>query len=278
MSGTDTGATPTATTTARSTGARARSWFGPASSVLEANLTAYRRTWRSSVFSSFLLPLLTVLSFGVGVGAYVDQGVGGFSYLDWIVPGLIASTALQVAIGESSWPVLGGFTWQRIYYSQIAAPLRIADIVGGLLAFVLLRVLASAVAFLAVAAAFGALHSGWAVLTLPVAVLLAAAVALPVAAFAATIRSDSYMVIVFRFAVIPMTLFAGVFFPVESLPVTVRWLAYLSPLWHGVDLCRAASLGTTPAWSVPGHLGYLSLWVAAGWWLAVTRFRKRLIH
>ncbi|WBB95358.1 ABC transporter permease [Solwaraspora sp. WMMA2080] len=278
MSGTDTGATPTVTTTARSTGARARSWFGPASSVLEANLTAYRRTWRSSVFSSFLLPLLTVLSFGVGVGAYVDQGVGGFSYLDWIVPGLIASTALQVAIGESSWPVLGGFTWQRTYYSQIAAPLRIADIVGGLLAFVLLRVLASAVAFVAVAAAFGALHSGWAVLTLPVAVLLAAAVALPVAAFAATIRSDSYMVIVFRFAVIPMTLFAGVFFPVESLPVTVRWLAYLSPLWHGVDLCRAASLGITPAWSVPGHLGYLSLWAAAGWWLAVNRFRKRLIH
>ncbi|MFV2082950.1 ABC transporter permease [Micromonospora sp. LOL_021] len=274
MSGTDTGATPTATTTAQLTGPRG---LRPALSVLEANLTAYRRTWRSSVFSSFLLPLLTVLSFGVGVGAYVDQGVGGFSYLDWIVPGLIASTALQVAIGESSWPVLGGFTWQRTYYSQIAAPLRIADIVGGLLAFVLLRVLASAVAFLAVAAAFGALHSGWAVLTLPVAVLLAAAVALPVAAFAATIRSDSYMVIVFRFAVIPMTLFAGVFFPVESLPVTVRWLAYLSPLWHGVDLCRAASLGI-PAWSATGHLGYLGLWVAAGWWLAVTRFRKRLIH
>ncbi|MDG4764887.1 ABC transporter permease [Solwaraspora sp. WMMD406] len=246
--------------------------------VFEYYLTGYRRTWRASVFSSFLLPLLTVLSFGVGVGAYVDGGIGGVPYLDWIVPGLIASTAMQVAIGESSWPVLGGFSWQRTYYSQIAAPLRIIDIVGGLLAFVLVRVLASAVAFVVVAAAFGALRSGRAMLTLPVALLLAASVALPVAAFAATIRSDSYMVIVFRFAVIPMTLFAGVFFPVESLPPVVRPLAYLSPLWHGVDLCRAAALGLAPAWSVPGHLVYLGLWVVGGWLLAVSRFRSRLVH
>ncbi|WFE30547.1 ABC transporter permease [Solwaraspora sp. WMMD791] len=246
--------------------------------VLEFHLTGYRRTWRSSVFSSFLLPLLTVLSFGVGVGAYVDGGVNGFSYLDWMVPGLIASTALQVAIGESSWPVLGGFTWHKIYFSQIAAPLRIGDMVGGLLAFVLLRALASSVAFLIVAGAFGALHSGWAIATLPVALLLAAGVSLPVVAFAASITSDSYLAILFRFAVIPMTLFAGVFFPVESLPAVVRPLAYLSPLWHGVDLCRAASLGVAPAWSVSGHLAYLALWVAVGWWLATSRFRKRLIH
>lgn len=258
--------------------ARAPGGLGPAMSVLEFHLTGYRRTWRASVFSSFLLPLLTVLSFGVGVGAYVDGGVDGFSYLDWMVPGLIASTALQVAIAESSWPVLGGFTWHKIYFSQVAAPLRIGDMVGGLLAFVLLRAMTSVVAFLIVAGAFGALHSLWAIAALPVALLLAAGVSLPVVAFAASITSDSYLAILFRFAVIPMTLFAGVFFPVESLPAVVRPLAYLSPLWHGVDLCRAASLGVAPAWSVAGHLAYLALWVAMGWWLATTRFRKRLIH
>jgi len=258
--------------------ARAPRGFGPALSVLEFHLTGYRRTWRSSVFSSFLLPLLMVLSFGVGVGAYVDSRIDGVGYLDWIVPGLIASTALQVAIAESSWPVLGGFSWHKIYFSQVAAPLRIGDIVGGLLGFVLLRTLTSVVAFLVVAMTFGALHSGWSVLTLPVVLLLAAAVALPVIAFSATVTSDSYLAILFRFAVIPMTLFAGVFFPVESLPVAVRPLAYLSPLWHGVDLCRAAALGSTPAWSVPGHLVYLGLWAGAGWWLATRQFRKRLIH
>lgn len=249
----------------------------PAVSVFEYYLVAYRRTWRGSVFSAFLLPLLTVVSFGVGVGAYVDQPVGGVSYLDWIMPGLIASTALQVAIAESSWPVLGNFEWIKMYETQAAAPLRTADILGGHLAYVLFRVLASSVAFLLVAAVFGTLHSLWALATLPVALLTGLAVAAPTFAYTSSIRSDSYLVVLFRFGVIPMTLFAGVFFPVEALPVALRWLAYVSPLWHGVDLCRAATLGAPPSWSLTGHLLYLALWAVAGWLLAHERFRRRLV-
>ncbi|SDZ25397.1 lipooligosaccharide transport system permease protein [Micromonospora pattaloongensis] len=245
--------------------------------VLEYHLVGYRRTWRGSVFSSFLLPLLTMLSFGVGVGAYVDSGIGGVPYLDWIVPGLIASTALQVAMGEATWPVLSGFQWVKTYFSQIAAPLRVVDVLGGQLGFVLLRVLVSSAAFLAVAAAFGALHSAWAPVTLLLVLLIGAAVALPTIAFSASITSDSYLALLFRVAVIPMTLFAGVFFPVESLPPVLRWLAYLSPLWHGVDLCRSATLGVAPAWSATGHLLYLAVWVALGWLLAHARFRRRLL-
>lgn len=249
----------------------------PTLAVLEFHLVGYRRTWRGSALSSFLLPLLTVLSFGVGVGAYVKGGIGGVPYLDWIIPGLVASTALQAAIGESAWPVLSRFQWVKTYFSQAAAPLRVGDILGGQLTFVLFRVLLSSVAFLLVAAAFGTLHSMWAVATLPVVLLVAAAVALPTIAFSATIMSDSYLALLFRFAVIPMTLFAGVFFPVESLPRALRWLAYVSPLWHGVDLCRAATLGVAPAWSPSGHLAYLAAWVVAGWLLAHARFRRRLI-
>jgi lipooligosaccharide transport system permease protein len=74
-----------------------------------------------------------------------------------------------------------------------------------------------------------------------------------------------------------MSLFAGVFFPVESLPVALRWLAYASPLWHGVDLCRAATLGVPPDWSAPGHVAYLALWAVGGWWLAARVFRRKLV-
>jgi lipooligosaccharide transport system permease protein len=245
--------------------------------VLEYHLVNYRRTWRASALSSFVLPLLTMLGFGVGVGAYVTGGVAGVPYLDWMVPGLIASTAMQAGIGESSWPVFGYFEWQRSYFAQAAAPLRITDILNGHLAFVVFRVVTTCAAFLLIAAAWGTMHSGWALLALPVAALVGLAVATPTFAYSGRVRSDSYLAILFRVGMIPMSLFSGVFFPVESLPVALRWVAYVLPLWHGVDLTRAATLGAAPAWSASGHVLYLAAWAAAGWFLAYRQFRRRLV-
>lgn len=250
----------------------------PTAAAFEYHLVGYRRTWRASALSSFVLPLLTMVGFGLGVGAYVDQSVGGVSYLDYLVPGLLASTALQVAIGDSTWPVMGSFQWVRTYFAQIASPLRVVDVLGGQLAFVGFRVLTSCLAFLLVAAAFGAVHSAWGVTTLLTSTLLGLAVAAPTLAYTASVKTDSYLVLLFRFGIIPMTLFAGVFFPVESLPVGLRWLAYVSPLWHAVDLSRAATLGVAPQWSVTGHVGYLLLWLVAGYWLAWRAFRRRLVE
>ncbi len=249
----------------------------PGAAVFEYHLVSYRRTWRGSVLSSFVLPLLTMLGFGVGVGAYVQGGVGGVPYLDWVVPGLIASTALQVAFGDSSWPVLGNFEWMRVYFAQAAAPLRVGDILGGHLAFVQFRILTSTAAFLAVAAGFGTLHSPWAMATLPLAMLLGLAVSAPVFAYSASISADSYLALLMRFALVPMSLFSGVFFPVESLSGLLRGLAYALPLWHGVDLSRAATLGVPPQWPVAVHLLCLALWAGPGCWLAHRRFRRRLV-
>jgi lipooligosaccharide transport system permease protein len=245
--------------------------------VFEFHLATYRRVWKGSALSTFVLPLLTMIGFGVGVGEYVDSGVGGVSYLDWIVPGLIASTVIQVAFFESTWPVLSNFNWVRTYEGQAATPVRLDDILGGNLLYVLFRALTGVAAFLLVALAFGALHSPWALATLPVCALLTLAVAAPTFAYSSSVSSDSYLALLFRFAVIPMSLFAGVFFPVDSLPTGLRWLAYASPLWHGVDLSRAATLGTAPDWSATGHVLYLAAWAVLGYLLARDRFRKRLV-
>jgi lipooligosaccharide transport system permease protein len=245
--------------------------------VLEYHLVNYKRTWRGSALSSLVIPLLTMVGFGLGVGSYVDQGVDGASYLDWIVPGLIASTAVQSAIGEATWPVLGNFEWLKVYFAQAAAPLRVADILGGHLAFMIFRVVTSAGVFLVIAALFGSLHSWWAPLTLIASVLAALAVAAPTAAYSATVTTDSYLAILLRFAVLPMSLFSGVFFPVESLPVLLRWVAWVLPLSHGVELSRDATLGRAPGWAGLWHVVYLLAWCAAGWWIAHRRFRRRLV-
>ncbi|MEU4240834.1 ABC transporter permease [Actinoplanes sp. NPDC026619] len=244
--------------------------------VLEYHLVNYRRTWRSSALSTLVMPLLTMLGFGVGVGSFVSGGVDGVPYLDWIVPGLIASTAVQAAIGEATWPVLSYFEWLKVYFAQAAAPLRVADILGGHLAFMLFRILSSAAAFLVVAALFGAVHSWWAPATLVVSLLVGLAVAAPAVAYSASITSDSYLAILMRFAVLPMSLFSGVFFPVDSLPVVLRWVAYALPLWHGVELSRDAMLGLAPGWLGLVHVVYLLIWCAAGWTLAHRCFRRRL--
>jgi lipooligosaccharide transport system permease protein len=245
-------------------------------SVLEYHLVGYRRTWRGSVLSSFVLPLLTMLGFGVGVGAYVTGGVQGVPYLDWIVPGLIASTAMQVAMGDSSWPVFSSFEWVRVYYAQAAAPLRVSDVLDGHLAFVVVRAVTSCGAFLLIASGFGTLHSWWALAALPIGGLVGLAVAAPTFAYSSSITSDSYLAILFRAGMIPMSLFSGVFFPIGSLPGPLRWIAYVLPLWHGVDLSRAATLGVAPDWSVAGHVLYLAAWAGVGWLLAYRRFARRL--
>ncbi|HYN95205.1 MAG TPA: ABC transporter permease [Pilimelia sp.] len=250
----------------------------PIALVLEYYLVSYRRTWRASAFSSFVLPLLTVLGFGLGVGEFVDRRVDGVPYLDFLMPGLVASTALQVAVGDASWPVMGNFQWFKMYYAQVASPLRVGDIVGGHQVFIQFRVLLSSAAFLLVAALFGTLRSPWAVAMLAIVVLIGLAAGAPTMAFAAAVEQDSFLILLLRFVIIPMSLFSGVFFPVESLAVGLRAVAYVLPLWHGVELCRLAALGSPTAWPVVAHVGYLGLWAVAGLGLSMLAFRRRLVR
>jgi lipooligosaccharide transport system permease protein len=250
----------------------------PSLAVLEHQLIGYRRVWRGSVYSSFVLPVLFMLGMGLSVGRYVDSHSAlGVSYVDYIAPGVLASTAMQVAVGEASWPVLAAFVWTRMYHAMRASPLRVPDVLIGHLAFVLLRVALASFGFLVVMVAFGTVHSMWAVAALPAALLVGLASAAPVFAYSALIKNDSLFTVLFRFGVIPMTLFAGVFFPVDTMPLAARWLAYISPLWHGVELCHAATLGVPTAWGVSTHVGFLVAWCVVGYVAARTMFVKRLV-
>lgn len=245
--------------------------------------TVYRRTWKGNVISSFLVPLLYLAAMGVGLGSFVDDNsgpdaLGGVSYLQFLGPGLLAATAMQVAIFESTYPVMSGIKWQKFFYSMIATPLRPADVAYGQLGFIAFRIASTCAVFAVVVALFGGMSSWLGVLTVPVALLIGLAYAAPVFAIAARLKDESAFSLVFRFGMIPMFLFSGAFFPVSQLPGVVEWLAYLTPLWHGVELSRGFGLSDIGLWAVLGHTAYLLLWFAVGVRLTVTGLTRRLVN
>ncbi len=253
--------------------------MAPVGAVLNYHLVSYARTWRGSVLSSFVMPVLLVLGFGLSVGSLVNASgrLGPESYLQFIVPGMIASVAMQVAVGESTWPVLARFKWIGIYSSMTATPLRVGEILAGDIAFMAFRIVTTASVFLLVTALFGALASWWALLVPLIAVLVGLAFAAPLFALTAKSETGNNFPTVYRFVIIPMSLFAGVFFKVSSLSIGIRWLAYISPLWHGVELCRAATSADHGSLLVAlGHAAYLVLWCVVGLWLAYRAFARRL--
>jgi lipooligosaccharide transport system permease protein len=239
---------------------------------------SYRRVWRGSVVTSIVGPVLYLSALGVGLGTLVDQENRlGVDYLDYVAPGILAATAMQIGTFESSYPVMAAIRWTRQFHAMLATPLRVRDVVAGHQFYVAGRLTIVASIYLAILAGFGAIHSPLALLGVPVAVLLGLAHAAPVSAFSAWLERDEGFNALFRFGVIPMFLFSGTFFPVTQLPHGIREIAYVTPLWHGVDLMRDLTLGTAEALPSVGHAAYLAVWIAVGLVLAQRTFTRRLV-
>ncbi len=131
--------------------------------------------------------------------------------------------------------------------------------------------------YLVVILLFGGAAAPTAVLALPAVLLVGMAFAVPIAAFAARQQNDAGFAGLFRFAIVPLFLFSGTFFPVSQLPAFLQPIAYITPLWHGVELCRDLLLGTGTVASAVLHALYLALWVLVGAVLALRAFRSRLV-
>jgi lipooligosaccharide transport system permease protein len=252
----------------------------PAARSFEYWLHSSKHAWRESLLATVAGPVLYLAALGVGLGALVDRsdpdGLGGVAYLSFVAPGLLAATAMQVAAAEAGLPVRGAAQWTRSYHAMLATPLAVRDVLQGHLLWILARVTTSCAVYTAVMAAFGAFESPWAVLALPVAVLTGMAFAAPIAAFAITQVRDLAFAALSRFVIVPMFMFSGTFFPIDELPAAVEPVAYVTPLWHGVDLARELSLGTPSAGAALLHTTYLAAWVLAGTAVAATTFRRRL--
>jgi len=249
--------------------------------VVEANARVYKRTWKGSAVTAFLNPILFLLAMGLGLGSIIDNnpavdGLGGVRYISFIASGLLAATAMQTGGVEGSWPVLAGIKWTKTYHAALATPVRVTDLVTGNLLWLAVRVTLSAGAFAIVSAALGVLEPIQVLAALPAAILTGMAFAAPVTAYTPVAKDETRLSAVFRFVILPMFLFSGTFFPIEQLPGLLQPVAYVTPLWHGVELCRSSAIGFDTTLPPMVHVGYLTLWTSVGWWFAQRNLRRRL--
>jgi lipooligosaccharide transport system permease protein len=247
--------------------------------VLEVTWTWYRRNWKATVFSSVGLPVLYLLAMGLGFGSQVKAGAvpGGVAYVAYLAPALFPAGSVQTAAAECTFPILSGFQWSKVFIGVTASPITPGQLVFGQLLWVTSRLIVSGVAFLLAALVVGAATGPGILLSLVFGVCTGLAFGAPIMALAASVGSDGRAFnAVFRFLVLPMSLFAGTFFPITQLPAWVRPVAWFTPMWHGTELARGAAFGTLSWSSALVHLGCLALLFTVGVLLTRWRFRVRL--
>lgn len=227
-------------------------------------------------------PVAYLFAMGVGLATLVDTNTtsifGGVSYLTFIAPALLISAAVMTAANEFTFPVLDGFKWRRVYYGPHASPLTPQQIALGQIIAITVRFLLQSGLYFVVVTLFGASPGGWGWVSILVATLAGLSFGLPLMAYSATIKDDKgQFAMVMRFIVMPLFLFSGTFFPLDTLPLAVRWIGWISPIWHGTELGRVFSYGyeESPLLTVV-HVVFLLALTVLGWVLTRRQFAKRM--
>ena len=251
----------------------------PVIRVMEREARVLARLWRGMVFSTLLSPVLFLAAMGLGLGGLVKAHTGrveGLTYLDFVAPGLMVASAMQIAANEAMWPVLGAVKWIRNFHATVATSITAGEVLVGYVLWIVLRSIAASTVFFVVAALLGAVPSAWGVLAIPAAALCAAAFAEPLAAYSVTLETDLVFPVIMRVGILPLFLFSGTFFPLSQLPHWLRPLAVMSPLWHGAELARGATTGTLHLGADIVHVVVLCGCVGAGLMLGRRTFARRL--
>ena len=241
--------------------------------VWQRNRDVFFKLWRTEVPGFFAEPILILLAMGVGLGTYVALGQ---SYLEFIAPGIVAAYAMFSASSECTYGSFVRMKFQRTFDAIIATPVNMEDVVAGEIFWGATRSLLTTLAILIVIAAFGLVHSPWALLTIPLSVLaglMFSSIALFFTSLSATIYTFNYY---FTLFITPMFFFSGVFFPLDAFSPTVQRLCWISPLTPVANLSRAL---------VSGHPGEGAWWglaiiiglTAVFFPLSLVMMRRRLL-
>ncbi|MDI2021404.1 MULTISPECIES: ABC transporter permease [Paenarthrobacter] len=238
-------------------------------------MAAKSSTWLVLV-SGFFEPVLFLLAMGVGMGSIVGtvEGPGGqeISYAAYIAPALLAVSAMNGAIYDSTWNVFFKMNFAKLYQGMLYTSLGPLDVAIGEIFLALLRGLLYATGFTAVMGVMGLLTSWWSLLVIPASVLIAfgfASFGMGITSFMKTFQQMDWI----NFFLLPMFLFSATFYPLSVYPQVIQWFIQAMPLWHGVELLRQISVGSfSPATAI--HVGYYVVMIALGIMLTTGRLRR----
>jgi lipooligosaccharide transport system permease protein len=246
--------------------------------MIERNLLVYKHGWLV-LLSGFFEPLFYLLSIGFGLGQLVGDvtGPGGqqIAYQLFVAPALLAASAMNGAITESTFNFFFKLNYDKTFASILTTPMSPADISVGELAWALIRGALYAIGFIAVMVVLGLVRSPLILLTLPGALLIGfafASVGMAATSFMRTWQDFDLIQLV----ILPMFLFSGTFFPLDSFPEFARILIQLTPLYHGVDLLRGLAVGVVGPQTLV-HVGYLILIGLLGMSVVSRRLDKLLL-
>lgn len=254
-------------------------YTGRARALLERSAMVYSRAWLVFV-SGVVEPLLYLLAFQVGFGKLVEEvaGPGGetMSYVAFVAPALLAASAMNGAVFDSTFNVFFKFRYNKTYDAMLATPLGPLDIALGEIGWAVLRGGLYAVAFLGVMAGFGLATSPWALLLVPVALLVSFAFAAIGMVCATFLKSPAQFDFV-QLAVMPMFLLSTTFYPLSVYPEPLQYAVQCLPLYHGVELTRGLAVGVLDV-SMLGHVAYLLVLAAAGAYFTAKRLAGLLLR
>lgn len=239
--------------------------------------------WRRAIISYGLgNPILYLLSIGIGLGSIVDGRAGagpdGVPYLVFLAPALLATAAVQGALEETTWPTLEGFVWGKQFTAIRATPVTGRQLALGVMWVSVLRCAITTVLYWVVLLAFQAVAVRQAVPLIALSIVAGCSVSALMLAVTVRVKNDdAFMSLFYRFALMPLFLFSGTFYPLDTLSPSVRWIGYVSPLWHATNAGRWVSYGAavSPA-TLAVHGVYLIALLVVGLWAGIRGYERRL--
>ncbi len=251
-------------------------YAGRARVMIERAVYAAKSSNWLVIVSGFVEPVLYLAAFGFGIGQLIGNVTDGngnpVTYAAFIAPALLATSAMNGAIYDATWNVFFKMHFGKVYQMVLSSSLGPLDVALGEIAWALLRGAAYSVGFMAIAAPLGLVTSWWGILAIPAATIIAfgfASFGMAVTSYMKNFQQMQWV----SFALLPMFLFSGTFFPVSVYPDWIQAIVMALPLWQGVELVRALTLGNISV-ALLGHLAYFAVMIAIGLVFTTRRLRE----